>query len=123
MRISDLIARIVTQRRTLVWFAVAGLIAACLTILITRMQLDSDVVNMLPGRFESVQGLKIYDREFEQARELTFALECESQDVDKLEQFASAFSDKLRQQPWCERVLAGSPLETPDGIHDLQTIA
>ncbi|HET9417709.1 MAG TPA: MMPL family transporter, partial [Chthoniobacterales bacterium] len=123
MRISDLIARIITHRRGWVWCGIAILTLACLTILITRMQLDSDVVNMLPGRFESVQGLKIYDREFEQARELTFALECQPQDVDKLEQFAPAFADKLRQQPWCERVLAGSPLETPDGIRDLQTIA
>jgi len=29
----------------------------------------------------------------------------------------------LRQQPWCTRVLAGSPMETPDGIRDLQSIA
>jgi predicted RND superfamily exporter protein len=123
MRISDLIAWIVTQRRRSVWCAVAALILVCLTILITRIQLDSDVVNMLPGRFESVQGLKIYDRDFEQARELTVALECQPQDVDKLEEFAPVFADKLRHQPWCERVLAGSPIETPDGIRDLQTIA
>src|SRR5438477_884808 len=105
MRISDLIARIVTQRRGWVWCGVAMTIIACLTILITRLQLDSDVVNMLPGRFQSVQGLKIYDREFEQARELTFALECQPQDVDKLEQFAPVFAERVRQQPWSERVL------------------
>jgi uncharacterized protein len=123
MRISELIARTITQRRTLVWFAVAALVAACLTTLITRLQLDSDVVNMLPARFDSIEGLKIYDREFEQARELTFALECQPEEVDKLEQFAPLFAEKLRHQPWCERVLAGSPIETPDGIRDLQTIA
>jgi predicted RND superfamily exporter protein len=123
MRISDLIARIVAQRRGWVWGGVASLIVACLIILITRIELDSDVVNMLPGRFQSVQGLKIYDRDFEQARELTFALECQPQDVDKLEQFAPVFAEKLREQLWCERVLAGSPIETPDGIRDLQTIA
>jgi predicted RND superfamily exporter protein len=70
-----------------------------------------------------VQGLKIYDRDFEQTRELTFALQCAPNDVDKLEEFAPVFAERLRQQPWCTRVLAGSPMSTPDGIHDLQSIA
>src|SRR5947209_3728389 len=123
MRMSDLIARVMAQRRLLVWFGVAALAAACLAILVTRIELDSDVINMLPKGFESVQGLKIYDRDFEQTRELTFALRCRPEDVDKLEEFAPAFAENLRKQPWCERVLAGSPMETPDGIRDLQSIA
>src|SRR6266480_1773376 len=123
MRISDFIARIITQRRALVWCGAAALAVACITILVTSLRLDSDVLNILPGSFRSVQGLKIYDREFEQTRELTFALLCDPNDVDKLEDFASAFAEKLRQQPWCTRVLAGSPMATPDGIRDLQSIA
>ena len=91
MRVSDLIARTVTQRRPLVWCGVGAVVLVCLTILITRMQLDSDVLNMLPARFRSVQGLRIYDRDFEQARELTFALLCQPQDVDQLEGFAELF--------------------------------
>ena len=70
-----------------------------------------------------MQGLKIYDREFEQTRELTFALVCRPDDVDKLEGFAPVFANKLRQQPWCTRVLAGSPMQTPNGIRDLQSMA
>ena len=120
---SDLIARVVAQRRVLVWFGVAALAAACLAILVMRIELDSDVINMLPKGFESVHGLKIYDRDFEQTRELTFALRCNPQDVDKLEEFAPIFVENLRKQPWCERVLAGSPMETPDGVRDLQSIA
>src|SRR6266513_1914187 len=120
---SDLIARVMAQRRVLVWFGVAALAASCLAILMTRIELDSDVINMLPKGFESVQGLKIYDRDFEQTRELTFALRCQPQDVDKLEEFATTFTENLRKQPWCERVLAGSPMEMPDGIRDLQSIA
>jgi uncharacterized protein len=123
MRISDFIARTITQRRALVWCGVGVLAAACITILIISLRLDSDVLNVLPGNFRSVQGLKIYDREFEQTRELTFALLCDPKDTDKLEDFASAFAEKLRQQPWCTRVLAGSPMATPDGIRDLQSIA
>jgi len=123
MRISDFIARTITQRRGFVWTGVGVLTAACLTVLITSLRLDSEIFNVLPGRFPSVQGLKIYDREFEQTHELTFALLCEPQDVDKLEDFATVFAEKLRKQPWCTRVLAGSPMATPDGIRDLQSIA
>src|SRR6266705_3239942 len=123
MRISDFIARTVTQRRALVWCGVALLTVACIAILFTSLRLDSEVFNVLPGSFSSVQGLKIYDRDFEQTRELTFALQCEPNDVDKLDEFAPVFAERLRQQPWCTRVLAGSPMSTPDGIRDLQSIA
>src|SRR2546423_10825542 len=123
MRMSDWIARIMAQRRALVWLGVAALAAVCLGILATRIELDSDVINMLPRGFQSLEGLKIYDRDFEQTRELTFALRCQPEDVDKLEEFATIFADNLRKQPWCERVLAGSPMETPEGIRDLQSIA
>ncbi len=123
MRISDFTARTITHRRTLAWCCVAALTVVCITILITSLQLDSEIFNVLPGKFSSVQGLKIYDRDFEQTRELTFALLCEPNDVDKLEELAPVFAERLRQQPWCARVLAGSPMSTPDGIHDLQSIA
>src|SRR5437868_949988 len=123
MRTSDFIARTITRRRTLVWSGVAVVTIACIAILVTSLRLDSEVFNVLPGRFSSVQGLKIYDRDFEQTRELTFALVCNPNDVDKLEEFAPVFAERLRQQPWCARVLAGSPMATPEGIRDLQSIA
>src|SRR5881296_4702631 len=123
MRISDFIAQTITQCRALVWSGVALLTVACIAILVTSLRLDSEVFNVLPGSFSSVQGLKIYDRDFEQTRELTFALLCNPNDVDKLEEFAPVFAERLRQQPWCARVLAGSPMATPEGIRDLQSIA
>src|SRR5437763_15941930 len=123
MRISDFIARTVTQRRALVWCGVALLTVACIAILVTSLRLDSEVFNVLPGSFSSVQGLKIYDRDFEQTRELTFALLCNPNDVDKLEEFAPVFVERLRRQPWCARVLAGSPMATSEGVRDLQSIA
>src|SRR3954453_13481787 len=120
MRPSELIARLVTQRRPLVWGAVAAIAAGCIFILVTRISLDSDVLNMLPGNFATVEGLKTYNRDFEQTRELTFALQCQPTDVDQLEEFAAKFAEELRKQPWAVRVLSGSPMETPDGLHDLQ---
>src|SRR2546430_2448779 len=123
MHISDFIARTITQRRALVWGSAALLTIACIAILVTSLQLDSEIFNVLPGKFSSVQGLKISDRDFEQTRELTFALQCDPKDVDKLDEFAPVFAERLRQQPWCTRVLSGSPMSAPDGIRDLQLIA
>ena len=123
MRPSETIARLVTERRPLLWGVVAALTVGSIGILVSRMALDSDVLNMLPGKFQSVEGLKIYNRDFAQTRELTFALLCQPQDVDKLEEFAPTFAENLRREPWCERVLAGSPMETPDGVRDLQNMA
>src|SRR5216110_455872 len=88
MRISDFIARTITQRRALVWCGITLLTVTCAAILLTSLRLDSEIFNVLPGRFSSVQGLKIYDHDFEQTRELTFALVCSPQDLDKLEDFA-----------------------------------
>jgi uncharacterized protein len=123
MRISDFIARTITQRRALVWCGVAVLIIICIAILFTSLRLDSEIFNVLPAKFPSVQGLKIYDHDFEQTRELTFALVCDPRDVDQLEEFAPLFAERLRGQAWCARVLAGSPMTTADGIRDLQSIA
>src|SRR5437773_6518471 len=123
MRISDFIAQTITQRRALVWSGIAVLTIGCIATLVISLRLDSEVFNVLPGRFPSVQGLKIYDRDFEQTRQLTFALLCNPKDVDKLEEFAPLFAERLRQQPWCSRLLAGSPMSTADGIRDLQSIA
>src|SRR3954451_1814176 len=123
MPLHSTISRLVTQRRGLVWLGILFLMAACGLVLVTRMKLDTEVLNLLPSGFESVEGLKIYNRDFAQVRELTFALVCEPADVDKLEEFAPQFAQRLREQPWCKRLLASSPMETPDGMRDLQAIA
>jgi len=105
------------------WSAVVLIAITSVGILVAFLRLDTEVLNLLPRGFDSVEGLKVYNSEFAQTRELTFALLCQSEDVDKLEEFAPKFVEKLRAQPWCVRVLAGSPMETPDGVHDLQRIA
>src|SRR3979411_679137 len=115
MALHSTIAQLVTQRRGLVWSAVALICAAAIGVLVTRMKLDTEVLNLLPRGFESVEGLKIYNREFSQVRALTFALVCKPDDVDRLEEFAPQFAESLRQQPWCARILAGTPMETPEG--------
>ena len=123
MRFSEKVAFLVTERRGLMWSAVVLIAISSVGILVAFLRLDTEVLNLLPRGFDSVEGLKIYNSEFAQTRELTFALLCQPEDVDKLEEFAPKFVEKLRAQPWCVRVLAGSPMETPDGVRDLQRIA
>src|SRR3989440_8011677 len=123
MAIHSTIAQLVTRRRGAVWAAVALICALSIAVLILRLRLDTEVLNLLPGGFESVEGLKVYNRDFVQVRDLTFALVCQPNDVDKLEEFAPQFAERLRSQPWCRRVLAGVPMETPEGVRDLQSIA
>lgn len=123
MPLHSTVSRLVTQRRGLVWLGVALLAATSVFVLMTRMKLDTEVLNLLPRGFESVEGLKVYNRDFAQVRELTFALLCKPEDVDRLEEFAAQFADSLREQPWCTRILAGTPIETPEGVRDLQSIA
>src|SRR3954451_11955285 len=123
MAFHSTIADLVTRRRSAVWFAVAIISAISIYVLITRMKLDTEVLNLLPGGFESVEGLKVYNRDFAQVRDLTFALVSQPNDVDKLEEFAPQFAQRLREQPWCRRVLSGVPFESPEGVRDLQSIA
>ncbi|MFL6589040.1 MAG: MMPL family transporter, partial [Chthoniobacterales bacterium] len=123
MAFHSTIAHLVTRRRSAVWLAVAVISAISIGILVTRMRLDTEVLNLLPSGFESVEGLKVYNRDFAQVRDLTFALVAQPNDADKLEEFAPQFAQRLREQPWCRRVLSGVPLETPEGVRDLQSIA
>lgn len=123
MPLHSTISRLVTQRRGLVWIWVGLIVALSVFVLVTRMKLDTEVLNLLPRGFDSVEGLKVYNRDFAQVRELTFALLCKPEDADRLEEFAPQFADSLRQQPWCLRILAGTPIETPEGVSDLQAIA
>jgi hypothetical protein len=123
MSYSKVVARLVTRHRALVWLGVALVAGLCLCVLFTRLQLDTEVLNLLPGKFSSVQGLKLYNADFAQTRELTFALVCQPNDTDQLEEFAPVFAERLLKQPWCRRVLSGSPMESPNAIPDLQRIA
>ena len=91
MRFSENVAFLVTERRGLMWSAVVLIAISSVGILVAFLRLDTEVLNLLPRGFDSVEGLKVYNSEFAQTRELTFALLCQSEDVDKLEEFAPKF--------------------------------
>ena len=103
-------------------FAVLAFAALCVLLITQRIKVDTDILNLLPQRFDSVRSLKVYDREFTQARELTFALWDESGSLD-LDGFTEQFGDALRKEPWVQRVLDRSPMDSPEGTREIQTLA
>ncbi len=101
---------------------IGGLLAASALVIAFHLHFASDVLDMLPQHFESVRIFKTYDRQFSQARELTFALHDETQQCD-LDAFTERFGEELRKEPWIVRVMDRSPMESPTGVQEVQSIA
>jgi uncharacterized protein len=95
---------------------------ASVALLVVFGRFASDVLDLLPSRFDSVRVFKQFDREFSQARELTFAVVDDSGTVD-LDAFIDRFAEELRAEPWVERVLEKSPMESDGGARDVQRLA
>jgi len=75
------------------WWALLA-VAVCLGV--WRLRFDVDVLNLLPPDEPTVQGLKLYQQHFANARELVITLR--AQDAGQAEQWAGALADRLRQQ-------------------------
>ena len=95
--ISARVARLVTHRPRVLWVFLALLVAAAGAIIARNARLNSDVLDMLPGHFESVGIYKLADREFSSARELAFGFVSNSDDTD-LDGFTEFFASELRKE-------------------------
>jgi len=115
-------AHFLVQRRRTAFALLVVLIVGAAVLLADCLRLDTEVLNLLPGGYESVETLKVYNSSFTQTRELSFAIYDESKQAD-LDAFSQEFADQLRDQPWVERVLDRSPMESPEGLADVQKIA
>jgi uncharacterized protein len=118
-RLSDRLAYWIVHRRWRVLSIVALMIAACVWIVQSRQNFDSEVLNLLPSDTPAVDALKVVNNEFTQARELTFALRGEPEAVAN---FGEHFVEALRKEKWVVRVMAGSPMESPDAVESLQPV-
>lgn len=118
-RLSEILAHWIVHRRAGVFAVMAAVVVAAVWIVQSRQNFDSEVLNLLPGDSQEVDALKVVNSEFTQARELTFALRGEPEAVAD---FAEHFLAKLREEPWVVRVMAGSPMETPDAVGALQPV-
>lgn len=120
--IYDKMAAFLERRPRWIAGAAIGLGVASLLLIVLSVRFASDVLDLLPQHFDSVKVFKVYDRQFSQARELTFGLLDESGAVD-LDAYAEEFGGALRAEPWVARVLDRSPLESEHGLEEVQKIA
>lgn len=119
MSLSRTVAHFVTHRRRLVFLLVAIGVFACAFIVIFALRFNSDILDMLPGKFDSVRSLKVSDREFTNARQLIFGIRDDSDSLD-LDEITARFAEEIRKEPWAVRVTYAPPLDSPEGIADLQ---
>lgn len=119
MSLDRTIAHFVTHRRPVVLAAVGAILVACLLIIVFGLRFNSDILDLLPKDFDSVQAFKTTDREFTNARQITFAISSQAPDAD-LDAITGRFCDALRKEPWVVRVTANLPMESQDGVADLQ---
>ena len=121
-KITEFLASVIAHRtKTLI---VAALVIAALSIFIVvkRRNFDSEVLNLLPSKFESVVGLKEFNNQFAQARQLVFGFLGEKGHADDLDAFKTHFIEELAKQPWVLRTFDRIPLETQEGLNEIQGI-
>jgi predicted RND superfamily exporter protein len=116
------VAHFVTHRQRSTYAVAIAILLACGSVLAFFLRLDTEILNLLPAGFDSVETLKSYSRDFTPSRELTFAVWDETHTAD-LDGFAQHFGEELRKEPWVERVLDSSPMESPAGLEDLRKMA
>ena len=91
------------------WWALLVLLAV---LGLWRLRFDVDVLNLLPPDQPTVQGLKLYQQHFANARELIITLR--APDAEQAERLADALAARLRQEtnlvagvswqpPWMEQ--------------------
>ena len=78
---------------------------------LARLHFDADVLNLLPARIPTVQGLKMYQEHFANARELIITVQSPNADATKsaaqsiagnLRRETNLVADATWQPPWLE---------------------
>jgi predicted RND superfamily exporter protein len=84
-----------------------------------RLRFDLEILDLLPPDEPAVQGLKLYQKHFTNARELVVAVR--ASDADKAEQFTGALAEKLRAQTNLVSGVTWQPpwLEQPGQLADI----
>ena len=112
---------IVHRPRVLILLAIV-LAAVSVFVVATKRNLDSEVLDLLPSKFESVVGLKEFNSDFSQARQLLFGFVADPGHADDLEAFREHFMAELKKQPWIVRTFDRVPLETVEGVNEVQKL-
>jgi predicted RND superfamily exporter protein len=121
-KITELLARVIAHRTKTLIVAALAIAALSVFIVIKRKNFDSEVLDLLPSKFESVVGLKEFNSQFAQARQLVFGFLGEQGHADDVDAFKTHFIEELAKQPWVLRTFDRIPLETPEGLNEIQGI-
>lgn len=114
------LAFIAVRRPGVLIAAAILLLFAALFLFQSRQSFDSEILNLLPSEAASVQGLKLYNSQFNSARELAFLVETSPNgNPDGMEEFM----EELGRQPWVLRMLDASPVESQKGRETLPSLA
>src|SRR5580692_5217542 len=121
-KITGFLARLIAHRTQTLVVAALAIAALSVFIVIKRQNFDSEVLDLLPSKFESVVGLKEFNGEFAQARQLVFGFLGEQGHGVDVDAFKTHFIEELGKQPWILRTFDRIPLETPEGLNEIQGI-
>src|SRR6202795_3304848 len=121
-KVTEFLAQIIAHRTKTLIVAALAIAALAAFIVIKRQNFDSEVVDLLPSKFESVVGLKEFNGEFAQARQLVFGFLGEKGHGDDVDTFKTHFIEELGKQPWGLRTFERIPLETQEGVDESQGI-
>ncbi|HEY5778019.1 MAG TPA: MMPL family transporter [Terrimicrobiaceae bacterium] len=120
-RVASVLARWIVRKPLAIGLAGVLLASASAWIIASQNAFDSDILNLLPADNPAVEGLKIFNSEFTQTRELAFLLTWKKPPADP-DAYREIFLERLRSQPWVHRLLDAPPLETSGGrktIHEI----
>jgi predicted RND superfamily exporter protein len=98
------------------WWA---LLTVAVGLGLCRLRFDVDILNLLPPDEPTVQGLKLYQQHFANARELVITLR--APDAERAERLADALAARLRQQTNLVATVSWQPpwMENPGQMAEL----
>src|SRR5271170_7326719 len=102
-KITEVLARVIAHRTKALIVAALAIAALSIFVVIKRKNFDSEVLDLLPSKFESVVGLKEFNSEFAQARQLVFGFLGENGHADDVDVYKTHFIEELGKQPWVLR--------------------
>src|ERR1700680_2969525 len=121
-KITEFLARSIAHRTKTLVVAALAIAVLSVFIVIKRQNFDSEVLDLLPSKFESVVGLKEFNGKFAQARQLVFGFLGEQGHGDDVDTFKTHFIEELGKQPWILRTFDRISLETQEGHNEIQGI-
>src|ERR1700722_1971766 len=121
-KVTEFLARVIAHRTKTLIVAALAIAALSVFIVIKRQNFNSEVLDLLPSKFQSVVGLKEFNSDFAQARQLVFGFLGEQGHGDDVDVFKSHFIEELGKQPWVLRTFDRIPLETQEGLNEIQGI-